>query len=116
MRNLSDADRRYAEALVPHVPGHELPPPWPVHIHGPSYIVDEMCQCGLRRSLHEDTQEYGRGPSFDGTCQKFKWHGWVESAWPPGSQRKAERAAKGKKVEWPSTKKILRTNKQRSKR
>jgi hypothetical protein len=41
-------------------------------------VVDERCKCGLLRSEHMDTTQYGHGMSFDGTCQKFTWASFVK--------------------------------------
>ena len=49
-------------------------------------VVDELCICGVVRSLHADTLAYGhgRGPDqedqpvpFGSRCPKFRWAVWV---------------------------------------
>jgi hypothetical protein len=76
-------------------PRHSVPDPFPVHYHASSYIVDEECQCGQPRSEHEDRGlAYGHGPSFDGKCERFRWHRFVEEPPYNGNRSKKRRHEK----------------------
>lgn len=54
---------------------HSVSSPFPCKNRKGEIIIDEMCDCGLKRSDHADTVAFGHGASA--RCSKFTWAAMV---------------------------------------
>jgi hypothetical protein len=56
---------------------HDCSSPFPMRTAKGTFVVNERCRCGAKRSEHRDTVAYGHGPCPATRCPRFSFDDFV---------------------------------------